>query len=98
MCYKSPQEIAAIYQRALNGRGAITSYPKPGDGSLRIVGTGHSFMRPGYQTFPLIARAAGLVQPPLVTHIGGGMTGFALTAYHDEKRASYLLLRVIPFS
>ena len=41
MCYRSPREIAAIYAKTKkNNRGAVTSYPKPTDGSLRIVGTG----------------------------------------------------------
>ena len=86
VCYKSPKEIAAIYRSTLNGRGkAITSYPKPTDKSLRIVGTGHSFMAPGYKTFPLIARAAGLKQPPLLTHTGGGMTGSARYKWEQEN-------------
>ena len=61
VAYRTPAEIAAIYEKTLrSNQSAVTSYPKPEDGSLRIVGTGHSFMMPGYQTFPLIARAAGL--------------------------------------
>jgi hypothetical protein len=68
VCYRSPREIAAIYADLLDGSGApVTSYSKPADGSLRIVGTGHSFMAPGFRTFPLIADAAGLHQPPLFT-------------------------------
>ncbi|MCH7519351.1 MAG: ribosomal protein L16, partial [Candidatus Dadabacteria bacterium] len=54
--------------------GKITSRPKPADGSLRIVGTGHSFMAPGYRTFPKISQAAGFKQQTLFTHTGGGIT------------------------
>jgi hypothetical protein len=86
VCYRSPQEIAAIYADLLDGSGApVTSYPKPADGSLRIVGTGHSFMAPGFRTFPLIADAAGLHQPPLFTHTGGGMTGSARYKWEQEN-------------
>lgn len=86
VCYKTPKEIAAIYQGVLKGKGEpVTSYSKPTDGSFRIVGTGHSFMRPGYQTFPQIVRAAGFRQPPLVTHTGGGMTGSARYKWEQEN-------------
>ena len=37
VCYLPPEDIAKIY-------GSVTSRPKPDDGSLRIAGTGHSFM------------------------------------------------------
>ena len=79
VCYKKPKEIAEIYAQR------VVSYPKPEDGSLRIVGTGHSFMAPGYKTFPAIARAAGFKQPPLVTHTGGGMTGSAPYKWEQEN-------------
>ncbi len=86
VCYRSPKEIAAIFATVQNGKGApITSYPKPADGSLRIVGTGHSFMGPGFKTFPLIAAAAGLRQPPLFTHTGGGITGSARYKWEQEN-------------
>jgi hypothetical protein len=82
----SPQEIARLYTELLDGKGrAITSYSKPVDGSLRIVGTGHSFMMPGYQTFPQIAEAAGLKQPPLFTHTGGGITGSSRYKWEQEN-------------
>ena len=84
--YRTPAEIAAIYEKTLRGnQSAVTSYRKPEDGSLRIVGTGHSFMMPGYQTFPLIARAAGLDPPPLFTHTGGGMTGSSRYKWEQEN-------------
>ncbi len=86
VCYRSPREIAAIYAKTQKGnRDAVTSYPKPTDGSLRIIGTGHSFMGPGYKTFPLVARAAGFKQPPLVTHTGGGVTGSARYKWEQEN-------------
>jgi hypothetical protein len=86
VCYRSPREIAAVYSNVLGGkRDPVTSYPKPQDGSLRIVGTGHSFMGPGYKTFPVIARAAGFDQPPLLTHTGGGMTGSARYKWEQEN-------------
>ena len=86
VCYRSPKEIATTYAKCLKGqRNPVTSYSKPADGSLRIVGTGHSFMAPGYQSFPAIARAAGLNQPPLVTHTGGGITGSARYKWEEEN-------------
>ncbi len=84
--YRTPEEIATVYTATIRGnQRAVTSYPKPKDGSLRIVGTGHSFMAPGYQTFPLIAQAAGLEPPPLFTHTGGGMTGSARYKWEQEN-------------
>ena len=74
---KTPEEIMAIYkggpagQTPLRGSDAM-SFPKPADGIMRIVGTGHSFMRPGYVTLPFITRAAGFDQP-LCLHTGGGV-------------------------
>jgi hypothetical protein len=62
---KSPQQIQAMGRRPL-------SYPK--STGLRIVGTGHSWMAPGYRTLPGIAKAAGL-QQHLRTHYSGGETG-----------------------
>lgn len=77
VCYKSPEEIKAIFAQVNGGRQpAVASFPKPNDGALRVVGIGHSFMLPGYRTLPLISRGAGMTQP-LLTHIGGGMTGSA---------------------
>jgi hypothetical protein len=85
VCYKSPGEIRAIYaKQAKDGQRAVVSYEKPGDGALRIVGTGHSFMAPGYKTFPLICAAAGFKQP-LYTHTGGGVTGSARYKWEQEN-------------
>ena len=86
VCYLPPQEIAAIYAKVRSGnRDAVTSHPRPTDGSLRIVGTGHSFMGPGYKTFPQIARAAGFRQQVLLTHTGGGITGSARYKWEQEN-------------
>ena len=85
VCYKKPDEIANLFRESWEQSVELASYPKPVDASLRIVGTGHSFMVPGYRTFPLIARAAGLQQPPLVTHTGGGITGSARYKWEQEN-------------
>ena len=85
VCYKTPKEIAELYSEMSRGKNAIVSYEKPKDGSLRIVGTGHSFMQPGYKTFPSITKAAGLKQPPLLTHTGGGMTGSTRYKWEQEN-------------
>jgi len=70
--YKSPEEIKAIYAKQTKGnQPAVVSFEKPENGALRIVGTGHSFMAPGYRTLPLICEAAGFEQP-LHTHTGEG--------------------------
>ena len=85
VCYKSPAEIKAIYQNAVSGKqAAVVSFEKPRDGALRIVGTGHSFMAPGYRTFPIICQAAGFKQP-LYTHTSGGMTGSARYKWEQEN-------------
>jgi hypothetical protein len=85
VCYRTPQEIRAIYAKTLaDGEKAVTSYPNPAGGALRIVGTGHSFMGPGYRTFPLICRVAGFEQP-LLTHTGGGITGSARYKWEQEN-------------
>lgn len=82
---KSPDEIAAIYQEVIGeGNNAVVSYEKPDNGVLRIVGTGHSFMAPGYNTLLRICRAAGFNQP-LYTHIGGGMTGSTRYKWEEEN-------------
>ena len=77
-CYLSAEEL-----KKLNG-GKAQSFPKPTDGGLRIVGTGHSFMAPGYKTLPIICRAAGFEQP-LHLHTGGGMTGSARYKWEQEN-------------
>ncbi len=85
VCYKSPDEIKAIFQQAVSGKQApVVSFQKPQDGALRIVGTGHSFMAPGYRTLPIICQAAGFRQP-LYTHTGGGMTGSARYKWEQEN-------------
>lgn len=86
VCYRTPAEIKEIFSLTPWGKvNAVTSYPRPSDGALRIVGTGHSFMAPGFTTLPAIARAGGFNQPPLVTHTGGGMTGSARYKWEQEN-------------
>ena len=82
--YKSPEEIRAVYAKQVGEKKAVVSFPKPDDGALRIVGTGHSFMAPGYRTFPLIVKASGMDQP-LYTHTGGGMTGSTRYKWEQEN-------------
>ena len=73
VCYMTPPEIQAIYREVFpKDPQPVFQVPQP-EKALRIVGTGHSFMAPGYRTFPVICRAAGFEQP-LRTHTGGGMT------------------------
>lgn len=76
---RPPAEIARIYGKE------IVSFDKPVDGALRIVGTGHSFMAPGYGTLPRIVKAAGFADQPLHTHTGGGMTGSARYKWEQEN-------------
>ena len=67
---KTAEDIRSmpLKQKGKNTLGAL-SYPK-GTG-LRIVATGHSWMRPGFGTLPRIARAAGLEQHLRVNSRGG---------------------------
>lgn len=83
--HRSPEEIAAIYAKVNNGKkSTVTSYEKSDSGVLRIVGTGHSFMNPGYGTFPKICEAVGFKQP-LLTHTGGGVTGSTRYKWEQEN-------------
>lgn len=85
VCYRSPDEIKSIYERSVgNKQPAVVSYKEPTDGAMRIVGTGHSFMAPGYRTFPVICKAAGMTQP-LYTHTGGGITGSTRYKWEQEN-------------
>lgn len=78
VCYRSPDQIAKLY-------GKVTSLPKPTDGSLRIVATGHSFMGPGFRTLPEIAKAGAYKKQTLLTHTGGGITGSARYKWEQEN-------------
>ncbi len=82
--HKSPEEIKAIYANQVGGTKAVVSFEKPENGTLRIVGTGHSFMAPGFKTFPLICQASGFTQP-LYTHTGGGVTGSTRYKWEQEN-------------
>ncbi|HJN07599.1 MAG TPA: hypothetical protein QF564_02840, partial [Pirellulaceae bacterium] len=86
---KTPEEIMAIYKRGPAGQTPLResdalSFPKPADGIMRIVGVGHSFMRPGYVTLPLITQAAGFDQP-LSLHLGGGIKGSTRYKWEQEN-------------
>jgi len=86
---KTPEEIMAIYKRGPAGQTPLResdalSFPKPADGIMRIVGTGHSFMRPGCVTLPLITQAAGFEQP-LSLHLGGGIKGSTRYKWEQEN-------------
>jgi len=86
---KTPEEIKAIYERVKPARTYVESrdamsFPKPADGILRIVGTGHSFTAPGYRTLPAITRAAGFEQP-FCLHNGGGRTGSVSYKWEQEN-------------
>ncbi len=86
---KTPEEIKAIYERGKPARTYVESrdamsFPKPADGILRIVGTGHSFTAPGYRTLPAITRAAGFEQP-FCLHNGGGRTGSVSYKWEQEN-------------
>ena len=85
---KTPEEIMAIYKSRPKVRSAAAndamSFPKPADGIMRIVGTGHSFTAPGYRTLPAITSAAGFEQP-LSLHNGGGRTGSVRYKWEQEN-------------
>ncbi len=65
-CYKTPAELKKM--------AGVTRFPKQENGILRLVGTGHSFMAPGYRALPKICEAAGFNQPLKLT-VSGGVTG-----------------------
>ena len=84
ICYMTPKDIQTIYREVFpKDSQPVFQVPKPKK-ALRIVGTGHSFMAPGYRTFPVICRAAGFDQP-LRTHTGGGITGSARYKWEQEN-------------
>jgi len=86
VCYRQPGEIQRLWEQSGKASNKlISSHEKPSDGALRIVGTGHSFMAPGFATLPAIADAAGFHQPPLMTHTGGGITGSARYKWEQEN-------------
>jgi len=67
---KSPEQIRAIFlQQSNNKSTAPLSYPQAN--GLRIVGTGHSWMQPGFRTLPKIAEMAGLKQQLRINSRGG---------------------------
>lgn len=76
VCYLTPEEMLQKYG------GEFPDLPK--SDVLRVVGTGHSFMKPGYLTLPAICEAAGFTQP-LHTHTSGGMTGSVRYKWEQEN-------------
>ncbi|MEO0416808.1 MAG: EF-hand domain-containing protein, partial [Verrucomicrobiota bacterium] len=78
VCYLTPEELVEQYGDD------FPNLPKSEEGVLRVVGTGHSFMAPGYRTLPAICEAAGFTQP-LYTHTGGGMTGSVRYKWEQEN-------------
>ena len=55
VCYMTPAEIQALYRKVYpKDTNPVFQVPKP-EKALRIVGTGHSFMAPGYRTFPVLS-------------------------------------------
>ncbi len=82
--YRTPEEIRSIYAELVGQEEAVVSYPKPTDGSLRIIGTGHSFMTPGYSILNQIAKATDS-QQQLYAHTGGGITGSSRYKWEEEN-------------
>lgn len=80
----SPEQIRDLYAEQVGDNKAVVSFPTQESGALRIIGTGHSFMAPGYRTFPKICAAAGFSQP-LCTHVGGGITGSTRYKWEQEN-------------
>ena len=78
VCYLTPEQMKKQYG------GSFPDLPKSDDGVLRVVGTGHSFMMPGYRTLPDICEAAGFSQP-LFLHTSGGMTGSTRYKWEQEN-------------
>ena len=74
LMYKSAAELKEL--------ASIRSFPKT-KGVLRIVGTVHSFMMPGYRTLPAICKTAGFEQP-LHLPTGGGITGSTRYQWEQE--------------
>ncbi len=68
------EEIRALPRQGKNANNQEPLGFAKGSG-LRIVGTGHSWMRPGYGTLPHIARAAGLEQRMRLNTRGGEAGG-----------------------
>ena len=59
VCYLTPGQLMKQYG------GDFPDLPESADGVLRVVGTGHSFMKPGYSTLPAICEAAGFTPASL---------------------------------
>jgi len=70
---RRPEKIRAMLRNKRKRKRDRLNFPK-GSG-LRIVATGHSWMRPGFGTLPKIAEAAGLQQQLRVNSRGGELGG-----------------------
>jgi hypothetical protein len=66
---KTPEQIRQILLQQSKKPTGPLSYPKAS--GLRIVATGHSWMRPGFRTLPKIAQMAGLQQQLRINGRGG---------------------------
>lgn len=87
-CFKTPEQIKALYKATLrNPRAkAVTSYPKPTDGSLRMVGTAHSFVNAAYRQLVVLARQSGHAQQKdVLVSAGGGQSGCSRTRWEMEN-------------
>ncbi|HIN53330.1 MAG TPA: hypothetical protein EYM79_03380, partial [Planctomycetes bacterium] len=70
MYLKTPEQIRTIFlQQSKNNQTAPLSFPK--SSGLRIVATGHSWMRPGFRALPTISQMAGLKQQLRINSRGG---------------------------
>jgi hypothetical protein len=81
---KSSDDIRKITIGRGGHNASTTKLGYPKSTGLRIVGTGHSWMRPGYRTLPLIAKAAGIAQH-LRTNTRGGESGGARMMWEYEN-------------
>ena len=63
---------------------AVVSRPKPTDGSLRIIGTGHSFKKPGYAMLEQLSQKMQS-QQTLYTHTQGGERGGVRYKWEQEN-------------
>ena len=70
MYLKGPEQIRQFFlQQTKEKPPAPLSFPK--SSGLRIVATGHSWMRPGFGTLPTISRMAGFEQQLRINSRGG---------------------------
>ena len=80
----SPEELKRLYARQVGEQKAVVSRPKPRDGSLRIIGTGHSFKKPGYAMLEQLSQKMQS-QQILYTHTQGGERGGVRYKWEQEN-------------